>query len=162
MLCKLVVDRNVSEYLATVDFVALRRTCRTMYLDDDAWNLRVKHLPINASNAKHKLGLHYLLQWSLKLTSEIGSDTWFQEIADWLEYKISIRIMHSFILTQSPLFLMTVDLSRMSSRQRIQWLRLAHRYRRLYKPKALEYNVRPVKRHKSGLSCRRIAQSCCG
>jgi len=162
MICSLVVDRNVSSFLPILDFVRFRKCCRTLYSDEEAWEIRTKHLPVHMSSARRKLGLHYILSWAMRAPFDIGSPEWYQFLVNWLEYRISIKIIHSFIQTQNVEFFETMDLSELSSRQRWQWEYLWCRNRRLYKHRSLDYDVRPAKRVKCGISHRRVAQSCCG
>jgi hypothetical protein len=165
MIFSLPVDRHVSSYLSIQDFVQFRKSCRVLYRDEEAWSLRAKGMPMNKENPREKIALNYLLQWSMKLPARLGSNEWYQEIVNWLQYHVSIKLIHSFIRTQHFDFLYSMDLSRLSPSQRLMWLRLWHRYGRLYKPKLKQYYVtegRPAKRIKLGVSRPGTLQSCYG
>ncbi|MDA7838995.1 hypothetical protein N9A45_01555 [bacterium] len=162
MLTLLVVDRNVSPFLGLYDFIQMRKTCKTLHDDDEAWILRGKNLPIANCNPRHKIGLHYLLQWSLRLTEIPGSVQWYQQLVNWLEYKVSIRIIFQFICSQNATFLKNMDVSEMSTKQRWQWEHLSRRNRALFKSNALEYDGRPAKRYRRDIPFGRIAQPCYG
>ena len=165
MIFTLPVDRHVSSFLSTLDYVQFRKSCRILYYDKEAWSLRAKHLPVYSKDAREQLGLHYLLQCSMKLSSRPFSCEWYQEIVNWLEYSVSIKLIHSFIRTHHFDFLYSMDLSHLSAARRFIWLRLWHRYGRLYKPKLEQCYVtegRPAKRIKIGISHSRTVQSCYG
>lgn len=165
MKFSLAVDRGVSSYLPTKDFVQFRMSCSVLYRDDEAWSLRAKGLPMHKENPREKIALNYLLRWSMKLPAQLGSNEWYQEMVNWLEYYVSIKLIHSFIRTQHFDFLYSMDLSQLSPARRLIWLRLWHRHGRLYKPKLEDYYVtegRPAKRIKLGISHRRTIQSCYG
>jgi len=165
MKFSLPVDRHVSSYLSTQDFVQFRKSCTVLYRDEEAWSLRAKGLPMNKKNAREKIALNYLLQWSLKLPARLGSNEWYQEIVNWLQYYVSIQLIHSFIRIQHFDFLYSMDLSQLSSSQRLMWLRLWHRYGRLYNPNREPCYVtedRPTKRIKREFSYQRTLQPCYG
>ena len=157
------VDRHVSSYLTAVDFVQFRMSCRVLYRDEEAWSLRAQKLPIYRKNPREKIALHYLLKWAMKFHSRLGSTEWYQQIVNWLEYRVSIKLIHSFIRTQNFNFLYSMDLSELSPARRIIWLRLWHRYGRLYKPKSAYHHVtegRPAKRIKFDIPYQRTLQPC--
>ena len=162
MITSLPIDRNVSPFLCIYDFVQFRKVSSTLYHDDEAWSIRAKKIVPNVTNPKRQLGLYYILSWASKLPSHEGTCEWYQQLVDWLQYKISINIIHDFILSKNLIFLSTMDMKNMSCSQRYHWRFLWHRYQRLYKPMHNIHNVRPVKRHKNGFSCRRIIQPCYG
>ena len=152
MITSLCVDRNVSSFLPVYDFVQLRRTCHTLYDDDEAWLLRARTVSPIVQNPKRQLGLHYILSWASKLPCDEGSHEWYQQLVEWLQHKVSIKIIHDFIRSKNLMFLDTMNLKNMSSSQKYHWRFLWHRYRRLYKPTCLEHDERPCKRYKVGLS----------
>ena len=165
MKFSLPVDRHVSSYLSIQDFVQFRKSCRVLYCDEEAWTLRARGLHMNKENPRETLALNYLLQWSMKLPARLGSNEWYQEIVNWLQYYVSIKLIHSFIRNQHFDFLYSMDLSQLSSSQRLMWLRLWHRYGRLYKPNLEQCYVtegRPAKRIKLGISHPRTLQPCYG
>ena len=59
-------------------------------------------LNVPSLNQKQTLGLNYLMKYALTFESLAGTPEWFQEIVNWLEYKISIKILHSFIFNSYP------------------------------------------------------------
>ena len=160
MITNFVIDRNVSPFLSIRDFVQFRKTCKLLYNDEEAWQDRTRNLPIYVPNAKHRLGLNYLLKWSTTWEDFPGSLQWYQRIVNWLEYRISIRLMFSFIRTQNVEFFKNMDWSNLSPKQQFHWQLLFHRNRRLFKSSILDYDGRPRKRLRSGVPHRRIAQSC--
>lgn len=160
MIDQLVVDRNVSEFLSVYDFVQFRKTCRLFYADDEAWQRRAKHLPIHNNDPKKRIGLHYILRWSTQWNVIPGSLLWYQRIVNWLQYKISIKIVFSFIRSQNVRILKKLNFEQLSARQRWHWEYLCHRNQRLFKTSVTDYDVRPVKRHRSGISGQRIVQPC--
>lgn len=157
------VDRHVSSYLPIQDFVQFRKSCRVLYHDEEAWSLRARGMPMNKDNAREKIALNYLLRWSMQLPAQLGSNEWYQQIVNWLEYHVSIKLIHSFIQSHHIEFLYSMDLSQLSPSQRFMWLRLWHRYGRLYKPNFEPCYVtdgRPAKRIKLGISHPRTFQPC--
>lgn len=156
------VDRHTCTFLTTREFVMFRKTCRDMYNDEEAWSIRTMSLPIRMPSLgpRHLLGLHYLLRWAIQLGSPIGSRAWVQSIAEWLDYKVSIQIVHSFFLTQSRDILSDIDMTRLSSRQQFLWEWLSHRSGRLYKRKRLTHHGRRAKRPKTWIPNRRIMFAC--
>ena len=166
MALNLVVDRNVSRFLSTTDFLAFRKTCHTTYDDEEAWYQRANQLPIHIATLNHKklIGLHYLLSWSLRFNLIPGSIDWYKQTIQWLSYKVSIRILFAFLTTQSIDSLMyALDNIELDSKQRFHWQRLLHRfnYTRVFKRRRLDLDVferRPIK--KSCFSHSRYLQSC--
>jgi hypothetical protein len=169
MCIPLVIDRGVSRYLSLVDFVSLRRTTKVLYDDNQAWEIRAIPIPfkMHAFNAKKNLALHYLLNCALYFSNPVGSNQWFQEMVDWLEYKISIKLIYSFIFYYRFDFFYSMNLSQLDGRRRFVWLRLTHRNSRVFKRSLLEYddryNVgRPcAKRLATPLQMYRNTQQCC-
>lgn len=131
----LVSDRNVCQYLDTRSFVMFRITCRTHYDDDEAWSIRGSGgiLNVPSLNKRQTLGLNYLMKYALFFESPVGSTEWFQEIVNWLEYKISIKILHSFMFKSSPNLMFQLKFHKLTPRARICWERLWCRYERVYK-----------------------------
>lgn len=162
MITSLCVDRNVSSYLPVYEFVQFRKTCHTLYDDDEAWAVRAKKVSPIVTNPKHQIGLHYLLTWASKLPSHTGTHEWYQELVDWLQYKISIKIIHDFIRSKNVLFLHTMTMQNMTPSQRYQWKYMWHRYSRLYKPMLDEHDGARRKRFKIGIPCQRFIQPCYG
>jgi len=186
----MVVDRGLSRYLDIVSFVSFRRTCRCHYNDSEAWLVRSKNLPIRIAslNPREIIALHHLLEWSMQLTYQIGTNIWYQKIVDWLEYNTSIRIMSLFFIQMNCIDL---DLRHVSVRKRYLWLKQTHLYQsqRVYKIENItdyknnyeeylhsygydyeygqyneEYNnieYRPSKRRKRWVQSIRTPQSCC-
>jgi len=162
MLESYVIDRRVSPYLNLYEFVQLRKTCKVLYMDTEAWDIRAKPTPMYTDDPKHRLGIHYLIEWSLKVPRVPGSFQWYQFIVNWLEHRISIKLMYSFIRNNSLDFLRCVDLSGLCSRRRLLWEYLLHRDRRLFKPTRYLYDERPSKRYKSGILSGGNLQLCYG
>ena len=135
------VDRGISRYLNTCDFVSFRKTSRLHYNDSEAWSIRGKDLPLNCPGigVKKKIGLHYLLGCALQFNEWVGSDEWFQAIVNWIDYKSSIKIMYLFLKHYRVDFFTKMSMSEMSSRQRIVWWRLCHRNSRLFKRPRIDY-----------------------
>ena len=162
----LVVDRGVSCFLSTHDFMVLRKTCHMLYNDAEAWQERANTLPVQLKrlNAKQTIGLHYLLGWSLQLNTRLGSLDWFKQMIQWLSYKVSIRILFVFLSSQSNEYLMrALDDVNLGSSQRLYWQYYVHRSNstRLFKRARLELDVferRPYK--KPCISYSRHLQSC--
>lgn len=127
-----VVDRRVSRFLDTSGFIALRKTCHTHYDDEESWTLQTMRLPIHMhyKHPRQKLALHYLLSWSIRFQEPIGSLEWYQRIVSWLKYRVSIKLIHSFVLQQECPHLHKLDLSGISPGPRILWQRLGERYKR--------------------------------
>ena len=158
----LVTDRQVSSFLDTNDFVALRKTCRTHYHDKEAWQLRTRYFPIHMhyKHPRQKLALHYLLTWALRFPEPIGSLEWYQQIVSWLKYRVSIKLIHSFFLQQECPYLDQLDLSDVSPGPRILWQslwarhkrkHLWHRYKGLYKTGEEDlYGEQACKRRRTG------------
>lgn len=141
MTFDLVSDINVCSYLDTYSFCMFRRTCRTHYADDESWSLRCSGGILNSRSLDQKqtLGLNYLMKHALMFESSIGSPEWFQEIVNWLEYKISIKILHSFLLNSSHNLLFQLHFHKLRPGARLHWERLCHRYQRVYKIRKWNY-----------------------
>jgi hypothetical protein len=143
------IDRGVSRFLSTIDFITLRRTSLTHYNDKEAWRIYCRKMPLNfpGLSDRKKVGLHYLLGWALKFPAPCGSHDWFQMIVNWLTFKSSIKIIYTFLFHFSREFLLDLDIGHMTARQRFIWLRLYHRNSRVFKRQTLEYdyNERPRK-----------------
>jgi len=135
MTFDLVSDRNVCPYLDTRSFVMFRLTCKTHYNDEEAWSMRSSGgvLNVPSLNQKQTLGLNYLMKYALMFESPIGSSEWFQEIVNWLEYKISIKILHSFIFNSYPNLMFQLSFCRLTPGAKFHWERLWCRYERVYK-----------------------------
>lgn len=135
MTFDLVSDRNVCSYLDTRSFVMFRITCSTHYNDEEAWSMRSSRgiLNVPSLNKRHTLGLNYLMKYALLFKSRTGSTEWFQEIVNWLEYKISIKILHSFIFNSYPNLMFKLQFHKLEPRTRFHWERLWCRYERVYK-----------------------------
>ena len=135
MTFDLVSDRNVCLYLDTRSFCIFRITCRTHYNDEEAWSMRSSRgiLTVPSLNQKQTLGLNYLMKYALMFESPVGSPEWFQEIVNWLEYKISIKILHSFMFNSSPNLMFQLQFHKLSAGARIHWERLWCRYEQVYK-----------------------------
>jgi len=97
-------------------------------------------LNVPSLNQKQTLGLNYLMKYALTFESLAGTPEWFQEIVNWLEYKISIKILHSFIFNSSPNLMFQLQFQKVSARARIHWERLWYRYARVYKIRKLNYD----------------------
>ena len=160
MITDAIVDRNVSGFLTIHEFVQYRKTCKELYNDQEAWQIRSQHLPLYVNNPKHKLGLHYLLKWSTMWEDTPGSVEWYQRLVDWLEYKVSIKIIFSFIRSQKLSFFPQMDWANLSCRQKHLWEFIYFRNRRLFKPCGIIQDVRASKRMRYGDSDKRILQSC--
>lgn len=135
MIFDLVSDRNVCPYLDTRSFCMFRIACKTHYNDEEAWSMRSSGGVLNVSslNQKQTLGLNYLMKYALMFESPIGSTEWFQEIVNWLEYKISIKILHSFMFITAPNLMFQLSFRRLTPSARFHWERLWCRYERVYK-----------------------------
>jgi hypothetical protein len=149
----LVSDRNVCSYLDTYSFCMFRVTCKTHYNDEEAWSIRSSRGILNVPSLNHKqtLGLNYLMKYALMFESPTGSTSWFQEIVNWLEYKISIKIFHSFIYNSAPNLMFQLHFHKLSPSAKFHWERLWHRYQRVYKIRKWNYensqfNVRKKRR----------------
>lgn len=166
----LVVDRGISRYLSIIDFVSFRQISKANTNDYEAWEIRAKKMPIffKGLTPKKKIGLHYLLSWSLYFKVTLGSNAWLQKIVDWIKYKASIKLIYSFILHYCPSFIYSLNLSQLNGGRRIIWLRLTSRNLRVYKRSILECNDRycignrPSKRPATALQMYRNAQQCYG
>lgn len=90
-------------------------------------------LTVPSLNQKQTLGLNYLMKYALMFESPVGSPEWFQEIVNWLEYKISIKILHSFMFNSSPNLMFQLQFHKLSAGARIHWERLWCRYEQVYK-----------------------------
>ena len=141
MTFDLVSDRNVCTYLDTRSFVMFRITCRTHYNDDEAWSMRSSRgvLNVPSFNTKQTLGLNYLMKYALLFKSPTGSTEWFQEIVNWLEYKTSIKILHSFIFNSYPNLMFQLHFHKLGPSARFHWERLWCRYERVYKIHKCKY-----------------------
>ena len=131
----LVVDRNVSSFLDIVSFVSFRRTNKEHYTDKEAWSLRAHGLckDVTLKNARETLALGYLLSWAARFPDPQWSVEWFQRVVQWLEHKVSIKLIHSFIKHHKSHLLCTIDLFGASAKQRVIWWRLRHLNSRVYK-----------------------------
>lgn len=116
-------DRGVSEYLDVVSFVKFRSTCKVHYSDEEAWRLRVYNRCGEESlkNARETLALRYLLSWATHFPDPMWSAEWLQHVVEWLEYKVSIKIIHSFILQHKSHLLYSLNMCVCSPKQRIKW-----------------------------------------
>lgn len=155
MTFDLVSDRNVSAFLDTYSFVMLRTTCRTHYDDAEAWELRNKGvlLRVKSLNPKQTLGLNYIMKYALLLPSAVGTAEWFQDIVNWIHFKCSIKIVHSFFFHSHPNLVHMLRFGDLSPGPRMHWQRLWCRYERVYKKRALDYtntlwDVEPVKKRR--------------
>ena len=165
-----VIDRGISRFLSTKDFMSLRRTSKKHYSDEEAYLIFSRYMPIrmNGLKTRETIGLHYLLSWSLKLDCDIGRLNWVQQIVDWLSYPISIKIMFYFLHKNCNDFLNEIDLSQLRSSQRFVWLKLYHRRNlccgksRVFKRKLLEnkYNESGRKRTNYKIQVYRNLQPC--
>ena len=143
MTFSLVADRNVSSFLDTYSFVMLRKTCRTHYHDAEAWSWRTKGVLVRMAklNDKQTLGLNYLMKYALMFDAPIGSAEWFQHIVNWLEYNISIKLVHSFILHSNPQVMFSLQFGQLCSRRKMYWQKLWCRYERVYKKRKYQYEL---------------------
>ena len=165
----LVVDRGICRYLPVIDFLSFRRISKENYNDSVAWKIYTLKLPLNYDGLsyKKKLGLHYLLSWALHFEESVGCNGWLQRIVDWVDYKVSIRLIYSFIFNFRRDFLYYMDISRLSGRQRFTWLRLASRNSRVFKRPLLENSDgaqafdHPCKRFAAPISVSRNIQQRC-
>ena len=156
-----IIDRRVSDFLETRSFVMLRRTCKTHYEDQEAWSLKVTMATIqfDTLNTKETLGLNYLMNWALKLFQNTGSTEWFQEVVNWLEYKISIQIMHTFLLNTNPMSMYSLNVSKLSLRRKLLWSKLFYLNENVYKKHKRKYeeyefkDVAPRPAKKSRILC---------
>lgn len=150
MTFPLPVDRGVSRYLRTIDFVSFRKTSRLHYNDEEAWTIYASKMPLNCKgiDGRRKIGLHFLFYWALQFPERVNTKEWFQRIVNWLEYKTSIKIMYSFLFHSQLNFLMDMDTSKLDGRRRFVWLRLWHQNSRVFKRVSLDYDIddRPQKR----------------
>lgn len=166
MSISLVVDRGVSSFLYIRDFMSLRRTCKTLYDDSEAWQKRAYSLPIQLKKLDDKktIGLHYLLGWSLKLNAYPGSLDWYKQMIQWLSYKVSIRILFVFLSSYSnENLLRALDDVNLNSSQRLSWQYYIHRSNstRVFKRARLELDVFERRPHKKPcFSYSRHLQSC--
>lgn len=136
-----VSDRNVCTYLDTRSFVMFRIVCKTHYNDMEAWALRASCgiLCVPSLNPRQTLGLNYLMQYALLFESSIGSVEWFQEIVNWLDYNISIKLLHTFLLNSAPNMIFKLDFHKLSLSTRLRWERLWCRHVRVYKIRKWNY-----------------------
>lgn len=141
MTFNLVTDRNVSTFLDTRSFMMFRKTCRVHYDDAEAWRLRTRGVLIRVAklNDKQTLGLNYLMKYALQFQAPIGSAEWFQNIVNWLDYKSSIKIVHSFMFHSRPSLMFLLDFAQLSPGPRMYWQRLWCRYERVYKKRQWDY-----------------------
>jgi len=160
-----VIDRGLCRFLTTIDFISLRRTSKEQYFDEEAYLIFSRHMPIYMIelNPREKIGLHYLLSWSLQLDGDIDKIEWVQNIVDWLTFPISIKIMFHFFNKNCTDFLMNIDLSNVNACQRFIWLKKCHRKSRVFKRKLLEnkYNECGRKRLRHKIQVYRNLQPCC-
>lgn len=164
MTFPLVIDRGVSRYLSTFDFMSFRKTSRTHYHDTEAFEIRAMKLPLNCPGlrVKQKIGLHYLLGWALNFDAMIGSHEWCQKIVNWLDYRSSIKIIYIFLKNYCIDFFQKMTMVALCGRQRVIWLRLCHRNSRLFKRRSLDYlcDERPRKRLSDTFSMYGNLQQC--
>jgi hypothetical protein len=161
MLTNLVVDRNLTTYLDTVDFVSFRSCCHTLYDDSEAWRLRAEPLPhrVPTLTDKQNIGLDYLLQWARRICQPMGSLSWYQHVVEWIRYKITIRIVFNFLQSQNREYLMyAIDTAPLTSSQQCLWHYYTHRSRRLFKRKRRHTDAVGQKYRR--LSCPRNLQPC--
>lgn len=124
------VDRRTCDFLSTFDFLSFRKTCKKHYEDSKAWHIRSLTLPINCPklNYREKIGLHYMLGWSLHF-GIINSEKWWRSLVYWPRSKSGIKIVHIFLNQFNHASLQKLDLSKFDSRRRFIWLRrLGHGY----------------------------------
>jgi len=135
MCFPLVIDRGVSRYLQTTDFMSFRKTSLVHYNDKDAWSIYACKMPLNCPgiSARQKVGLHFLFYWALQFPERMGTMEWYQRMVNWLEHKTSIKIMYFFLLHSQFDFLRNIDTSKLDGRRRFVWLRLWHRNSRVFK-----------------------------
>lgn len=148
----LITDRIVSQFLDTHSFIKFRCVCRIHYNDTEAWQLR-ESCQMFHTTMEHKqtIGLNHILGRSLQLITPcgpVGSTVWLQHIIEWIRHKISIQIIHSFLLNYYPSFLYSMNLSNLSLRQRLLWERLWCRNDKLYKTLNSEQYERPQKKRR--------------
>ena len=141
------VDRRVCCFLTTIDFMSLRRTSKEQYYDEEAYFIFSRHMPIcmNDFKMREKIGLHYLLNWSLQLNGKVGKIKWIQNIVDWLSFPISIKIMFRFFKQNCTDFLLNIDFSNVGTCQRFIWLKLCYIKSQVFKRKLLENNYNECK-----------------
>tara|TARA_B110000908_G_scaffold172290_2_gene238833 strand:- start:7575 stop:8084 length:510 start_codon:yes stop_codon:yes gene_type:complete len=160
-----VVDRGLCRFLTTMDFMSLRRTSKKHYSDNEAYLIFSRWMPVHITELtpREKIGLHYLLGWSLQLDGDIDKIEWVQNIVDWLTFPISIKIMFNFFNKNCTFFLMNIDLSNVNACQRFIWLKLCHKKSRVFKRKLLEnkYNECGRKRLRHKIQVYRNLQPCC-
>lgn len=141
MTFDLVTDRNVCSFLDTRSFVMFRKTCRTHYDDTEAWDIRSKDvlLRVPGLNTRQILGLNYLMKYALQFEVPVGSTAWFQCIVNWLNYKSSIKMLHSFMFHSNPNIMFVLDFSGVAPAPKMYWQRLWCRYEHVYKKRRWEY-----------------------
>lgn len=130
MIFACVADRNVCNFLSTYDFISFRKTCKCHYYDEESWILRSIRLPINCPrlNYREKIGLHYLLEWSMHF-GVVNTEPWLQSLIKWPQSKIAIKIIYVFLKQFRSDFLQRLDISILDTRRQFIWLRrLGHRY----------------------------------
>lgn len=142
MTFDLVADRNVSSFLDTRSFMMFRMTCRTHYDDSEAWEIRKSGVILHTStlNDKKTLGLNYIMKYALMFDTPVGSTEWFQDIINWLDYKVSIRIVHSYIFQSYPDLMNVLSFSALAPGPRMHWQRLWNRYEHVYKKRRFMYD----------------------
>ena len=125
-----VVDRNMCEFLSIAEFVSFRKTCKCHYYDEESWVLRSITLPINCPNLNYreKIGLHYLLEWSMHF-GVVNSEPWLKSLISWPQSRIAIKIICVFLKHFRSDFIVNLDISMLDTRRQFIWLRrLGHRY----------------------------------
>ena len=156
-----VVDRTISSFLDTVSFVRVRSICRVHWSDQEAWALYAKHIGLSPSlgATKRTIALHSLVTRAKRFGERAGTLEWYQCVVNWLRYRTSIQLIHSFFFRSNTLLFSKMQLWCIPSGQRLLWQRLWDRYHR----RAYQKSVYSPNKHGCNGDCgfgRQLLQSC--
>lgn len=160
-----VVDRRVSTFLDTPSFVKVRALSRVHWQDQDAWRLFAQERCSTLANAlcdnynRQAIAVQFLVHRAQRFGHIAGTDEWYQCVVNWLRYRTSIQLIHSFFFRRDTSLFSKMELWCLPPGPRLIWERLWIRYHRFVYRKTL-YNPTDCRHHGDWGDRRRLFQSC--
>lgn len=160
-----VVDHRVSAFLDTRSFVNLRALSRVHWHDEYSWRLFAKARAqkvvdvLSFRYSRQAIAVHFLVHRAQRFGYIAGTDEWYQCVVNWLRYRTSIQLIHSFFFRRQTYLFSKMDLSYLPPGPRLIWERLWNKYHRVIYRKTL-YNLNDRSCYGDWRNHRRLFQSC--